>query len=79
MKPKAKVTTSTFHVSDYPDHEKLVAAYLTSAAQDENPDVLLTALGDVAKARGMAQVAKGLRARPRMPVQGAEPRSQAEV
>jgi probable addiction module antidote protein len=36
----------------------VIATYLSEAAQDENPDVLLKALGDVAKARGMAQVAK---------------------
>jgi probable addiction module antidote protein len=55
MKQKPKVTYSTFHVSDYLDNEKVIAEYLSSAAQDENPDVLLKALGDVAKARGMAQ------------------------
>ncbi len=45
-------------MSDYLDNEKVIAEYLSSAAQYENPDVLLKALGDVAKARGMAQVAK---------------------
>jgi probable addiction module antidote protein len=55
---KTKVTYSIFHVSDYNNNKKVIAEYLTSAAQDENPDVLLKALDDVAKARGMAQVAK---------------------
>ena len=58
MTQKTKVTYSTIHVSDYLDNEKVIAEYLSSAAQDENPDVLLKALGDVARARGMAQVAK---------------------
>jgi probable addiction module antidote protein len=58
MKRPAKVTYSTFNVSDYLDNEVVIATYLSEAAQDENPDVLLKALGDVAKARGMAQVAK---------------------
>ena len=58
MKQITKATTSTFQVSDYLDNEEVIAEYLTSAAQDENPDVLLKALGDVAKARGMAQVAR---------------------
>ena len=58
MKRKAKTTYSTFNAVDYLDNEKVIAAYLSSAAEDENPDVLLKALGDVAKARGMAQVAK---------------------
>ena len=55
---KAKVTYSTFNAADYLNNENVIAAYLSSAAEDENPDVLLKALGDVAKARGMAQVAK---------------------
>jgi probable addiction module antidote protein len=58
MNRPAKVTYSTFNVSDYLDNEVVIATYLSEAAQDENPDVLLKALGDVAKARGMAQVAK---------------------
>ena len=32
--------------------------YLSLAAQGENPDLLLKAFSDVAKARGMVQVAK---------------------
>lgn len=48
---------STFNVSDYLDNEEVIAEYLTAAAEDENPDVLLAALSEVAKARGMTQVA----------------------
>ena len=51
MKQKSKVTYSTFNAADYLDNEKVIAAYLSEAAEDENPDVLLKALGDVAKAR----------------------------
>ncbi|MDP8997495.1 MAG: putative addiction module antidote protein [Pseudomonadota bacterium] len=58
MSKKPKVTYSTFDAAEYLDNEKVIAAYLSSAAEDENPDVLLKALADVAKARGMAQVAK---------------------
>ena len=36
----------------------MISQYISLAAQDENPDLLLKALSDVAKARGMAQVAK---------------------
>jgi probable addiction module antidote protein len=59
-KPKAKpkVTWSTFDAADYLDNETVIAEYLSEAAKDDNPAVLLKALGDVAKARGMAQVAK---------------------
>lgn len=52
------VTYAAFDVSDYLDNDDVIAEYLTAAAQDENPDVLLAALSHVAKAQGMAQVAK---------------------
>lgn len=53
-----KTTYAPFEVSSYLDSDEVVAEYLTAAAEDENRDVLLTALAEVAKARGMAQVAK---------------------
>jgi putative addiction module killer protein/probable addiction module antidote protein len=55
---KAKVTYAPFEVADYLESEEAIAEYLSLAARDENPGVLLKALGDVAKARGMAEVAK---------------------
>jgi probable addiction module antidote protein len=42
-----------FDVADYLDNEETIAEYLTAALEDENPDVFLAAIGDVAKARGM--------------------------
>ena len=57
-KAKAKVTYAPFEVADYLDSEKAIAEYLSLAVRDENPGVLLKALGDVAKARGVAEVAK---------------------
>jgi probable addiction module antidote protein len=59
MKQKPKVTYATFDVADYLDNETVIAAFVSACAKDENPDVLLKALSAVAKARGMAQVAKG--------------------
>ena len=47
-----------FEAANYLDNEEVVAEYLSAAAADSNPDVLLAALAEVAKARGMAQVAK---------------------
>jgi probable addiction module antidote protein len=47
-----------FDASDYLDSEEVIAEYLNSALEDENPDVFLVAVSDVAKARGMAQLAK---------------------
>ena len=57
-KANAKVTYAPFEVADYLDSEEAIAEYLSLAARDENPGVLLKALDDVAKARGMAEVAK---------------------
>jgi probable addiction module antidote protein len=49
---------STFDAADYLDNEETIAEYLTAALEDPNPDVFLTAVRDVARARGMAQLAK---------------------
>ncbi|MDX1587424.1 MAG: putative addiction module antidote protein [Oleiphilaceae bacterium] len=46
-----------FEVADYLDNKKVIAEYLTAALEDENPDLFLAALSDVAKARGMTAVA----------------------
>lgn len=47
-----------FDPSDYLDNDEVIAEYLTAAMEDPDPDIFLAALGDVAKARGMAQIAK---------------------
>ena len=47
-----------FDAAAYLDNDEVVAEYLTAAAEDPNHDVFIAALGDVAKARGMAQIAK---------------------
>lgn len=52
------VTYTPFDVADYLDNDAVIAEYLSAAVEDPNPDVFLAALGDVAKARGMAQIAK---------------------
>jgi probable addiction module antidote protein len=57
-KSDSKVTYAPFEIADYLDNEEVIAEYLSAAAQDKDSDVLLKALSDVAKARGMAQVAK---------------------
>ena len=51
-------TYAPFEAADYLVGEDVIAEYLSAAAEDPNPDVFLVALADVAKARGMAQVAK---------------------
>ncbi|WP_311273341.1 MULTISPECIES: addiction module antidote protein [unclassified Rhizobium] len=49
---------SKFDASEYLDNEETMMEYLTVAMEDENPDVFITALGHVAKARGIAQIAE---------------------
>jgi len=51
-------TYAPFDAADYLDNEEVVVEYLSAALEDPNPDVFLAALGDVAKARGMAEIAK---------------------
>jgi probable addiction module antidote protein len=54
-----------FDAADYLDDEETIAEYLTAALEDPDPDVFLTAVRDVARAKGMTQLAKdaGLAAR----------------
>jgi len=47
-----------FRASDHLDGEETIAEYLTAAAEDENPGVLLSAISEVARARGIARVAE---------------------
>ncbi len=49
---------SRFDAADYLINEETIAEYLTAALEDPDPDVFLTAVRDVARARGMAQLAK---------------------
>jgi probable addiction module antidote protein len=54
-----KTDYETFDVAaDYLVSEERIAGYLSAAAEDEDPNVLLLALCDAAKARGMMEVAK---------------------
>ena len=58
MKKKKKTTYKPFDAAAYLDNDAVIAEYLSAAAEDPNPDVFVAALGDVAKARGIAQIAK---------------------
>jgi probable addiction module antidote protein len=59
MKAKKKKTTyKPFDAGAYLDNDAVIAEYLSAAAEDANPEVFVAALGNVAKARGMAQIAK---------------------
>ena len=54
----AKVKVAPFDASEYLDDEEVIAEYLTAALEDPNPAVFMTAVANVAKARGIAKVAK---------------------
>ena len=47
-----------FDAADYLDDEETIAQYITASLEDPNPDVFLSAVRDVARARGMAQLAR---------------------
>lgn len=47
-----------FDAADYLDNEETIAAYLSAALEDDDPDLFLTAVNDVARARGMTQLAR---------------------
>lgn len=49
---------TNFDASEYLHNESDMLEYLSVAMEDENPDVFITALGHVAKARGMAHFAE---------------------
>lgn len=53
-----KVTYAVFDAADYLDNDVVIAEYLTAAAEDPNPEVFLLALSNVARAKGIAKVAK---------------------
>ena len=49
-----------FDAADYLDSDEMIAEYLSVALEDENPDVFLAAVSDVAKARGMTAIANSI-------------------
>ena len=53
-----KTTYAPFDVADYLNNDEVITEYLSAAASDPNTEVFIAALRDVAKARGIAQIAK---------------------
>jgi probable addiction module antidote protein len=53
-----KLKPALFDAADYLDDEETIVEYLTAALEDPNPDIFLVAVRDVARARGMAQLAR---------------------
>lgn len=52
------VKMEPFDAADYLDNEETIAEYISAALEDPNPEVFLSAVRDVARARGMMQLAK---------------------
>ena len=57
MGKRKNLDLSLFDASDYLDNEETIAEYLTAALENPDQDAFLVAVRDVAKARGIANVA----------------------
>ena len=47
-----------FDAADYLDNEESIAAYLSATLEEDDPEMFLVAIKDIARARGMTQLAK---------------------
>jgi probable addiction module antidote protein len=57
MNEREKLGLAPFDASGYLDNEEIIAEYLAVALDNPDPNVFLAAVRDVAKARGIANVA----------------------
>ena len=57
-KRKVPITLHAFDAARYLNDDEAIAEYMTAVLEANEPDLLLMALSDVARAKGMAQVAK---------------------
>ena len=53
-----KTETTPFNPVDYLESEEEIAQYLNDAYQDDDPEIFMIALGNVTKAKGVAQIAR---------------------
>jgi probable addiction module antidote protein len=54
----ARTKTKAFDAASYLKTEEDMVAYLEAAFEDDDPAVVAAALGDIARAKGMTQVAR---------------------
>ena len=52
-----QVKTTVWDPAEYLETEEQVAAYLDDIFKSDDPDLIIAAIGDVARARGMTKVA----------------------
>ena len=57
-KTKAPLKLAAFDAARFLDDDEAIAEYMTAVLETNDPDLLLLALSDVARAKGMAQVAR---------------------
>src|SRR3970040_693319 len=55
---KGKLKTTKWDVVDYLKTDKDMAAYLEAALEDGDPALVSAALGDIARAKGMTDIAR---------------------
>ena len=58
MSKKAKLPTRKFDVTEYLDSPEAIAEYLTAMIETGDASMVAMALGDVARVKGMAEIAK---------------------
>ena len=54
----AKTKFAPFDAAEYLDNEEVIAEYLAAALEDPDPEVFMMAVSNVAKARGIAKIAR---------------------
>jgi probable addiction module antidote protein len=54
----SKATTRPFDPAEYLDDPEAIAAYMSDALESEDPAFIADALGVVARARGMSEIAR---------------------
>lgn len=52
-----KLEVTNFDIAEYLDNKEVIAEYLSQILADGDMDELLEALGNIAKAKGMSQIA----------------------
>jgi len=57
-KIKIPLKLVAFDAAKFLDDDEAIAEYMTAVLEADDPDLLLLALGDVARAKGMTQVAR---------------------
>jgi probable addiction module antidote protein len=55
---RTAIKLTVFDAAEYLDNDEVIAEYLSAALEDSDPDVFLRAVANVAKARGISEIAR---------------------